>query len=84
MKIDLTNPAWRQTLPPARTVAADDDCAPVPVKPKVKPKPVPVKRLLPDEMQRPTGTFSEQIDVQKKKFKPPVKAVPKPPPVRQC
>lgn len=23
MKIDLTNPAWRQTLPPARTVAAD-------------------------------------------------------------
>ena len=68
----------------ARTVAADDDCAPVPVKPKVKPKPVPVKRLLPDEMQRPTGTFSEQIDVQKKKFKPPVKAVPKPPPVRQC
>jgi len=23
VKIDLTNPAWRQTLPPARTVAAD-------------------------------------------------------------
>lgn len=23
MKIDLTNPAWRQTLPPARTIAAD-------------------------------------------------------------
>lgn len=23
MKIDLSNPAWRQTLPPARTVAAD-------------------------------------------------------------
>jgi len=23
VKIDLSNPAWRQTLPPARTVAAD-------------------------------------------------------------
>jgi len=68
----------------SRTVAADDDCAPAPVKPKAKPRPVAVKRLLPDEMQRPSGTFSEQIDVQKKKFKPPVKAVPKPPPVRQC
>ena len=23
MKIDLANPAWRQTLPPARSIAAD-------------------------------------------------------------
>jgi hypothetical protein len=43
-----------------------------------------VKRILPDGMSKPSGSFTEQIDVQKKKFKPPAKAVPTTPPARQC
>jgi hypothetical protein len=62
-------------------VGRDDDCVPLPV---VKPKPKPVKRILPDGMSKPSGSFTEQIDVQKKKFKPPAKAVPTTPPARQC
>jgi len=66
-------------LPGARAVAPDEDCAPEP-----KPKPKPIKRVLPDAMKRPAATFSEQLDEQKKKFRPPQKIAPKPPPSRQC
>ncbi|MCZ8338715.1 MAG: Ig-like domain-containing protein [Burkholderiaceae bacterium] len=62
-------------------VGRDDDCVPLPV---AKPKPKPVKRILPDGLSKPSGSFTEQIDVQKKKFKPPAKAVPTTPPARQC
>ena len=68
-------------VPAARVVAPDDDCAPEP-KPKAKPKPV--KRVAGDAPQRPASSFSEQIDVQKKKFRPPAQLAPKPPPARQC
>ncbi len=62
-------------------VGRDDDCVPLPV---VKPKPEPVKRILPDGMSKPSGSFTEEIDVQKKKFKPQAKAAPTTPPARQC
>ena len=61
-------------------VAADDDCVPAPP----KPRPKPVKRILPDGLSKPAPSFSEQIDVQKKKFRPPAKVVPTTPPARQC
>ncbi|MFM1990586.1 MAG: hypothetical protein RJA99_3543 [Pseudomonadota bacterium] len=63
-------------------VAADDDCKPVVV---AKPRPKPVKRILADGVvPKPSTSFSEQIDVQKKKFKLPPKVAPKPPLERQC
>jgi fimbrial isopeptide formation D2 family protein len=75
-------PASAVAPPPAASgdaVAKDEDCEPVP-----KPKPKPVKRILSDGLTKPAGSFTEQIDAQKKKFKPPAKVVPKPLPTRQC
>jgi fimbrial isopeptide formation D2 family protein/uncharacterized repeat protein (TIGR01451 family) len=65
--------------PAEPALKVDDDCEPPP-----KPKPKPVKRILPDAAVRPAPSFSEQLDVQKKKFRPPAKVVPKTPPARQC
>ena len=62
-------------------VGADDACPPLP---PAKPKPKPVKRILPDALSKPSGSFTEQIDAQKKKFRPPVKVLPTLPPARQC
>jgi fimbrial isopeptide formation D2 family protein len=75
-------PASDVAPPPAASgdaVARDEHCEPVP-----KPKPKPVKRILSDGLTKPAGSFTEQIDAQKKKFKPPAKVVPKPLPTRQC
>jgi hypothetical protein len=66
---------------PERAVAKDEDCEPAP---PPKPKPKPVKRILSDALTRPSGSFTEQIDAQKKKFKPPAKVKPAPVPARQC
>lgn len=62
-----------------RTLGPADDCEPPP-----KPKPKPVKRILPDSLARPAPSFSEQLSVQKKKFRAPANVVPKAPPARQC
>jgi hypothetical protein len=62
-----------------RTLGPADDCEPPP-----KPKPKPVKRILPDSLARPAPSFSEQMSVQKKKFRAPANVVPKAPPPRQC
>lgn len=62
-----------------RTLGPDDDCEPPP-----KPKPKPVKRILPESLARPAPSFSEQLSVQKKKFRAPANVVPKAPPARQC
>jgi hypothetical protein len=62
-----------------RTLGPADDCEPSP-----KPKPKPVKRILPESLARPAPSFSEQLIVQKKKFRPPANVVPKAPPARQC
>lgn len=67
--------------PAARPAAVADDCPP---EPKPKPKPKPVKRVLPEALQRPSAPFSEQIEQQKKQFRPPASVAPKPPPARQC
>jgi hypothetical protein len=74
-------PAASGAPAPERALTKDDDCVPEPV---AKPKPKPVKRILSDGVGKPTGSFSEQIDVQKKKFKPPAKVVPKAVGARQC
>jgi VCBS repeat-containing protein len=65
--------------PAAAVLSAADDCEPAP-----KPKPKPIKRILPAPLVRPAPSFSEQLDVQKKKFRPPAKVAPKLPPARQC
>ncbi|MCX7231759.1 MAG: DUF4347 domain-containing protein [Burkholderiales bacterium] len=62
-----------------RTLGPADDCEPPP-----KPKPKPVKRILPESLARPAPSFSEQLSVQKKKFRAPANVVPKAPPARQC
>jgi len=62
-----------------RTLGPADDCEPPP-----KPKPKPVKRILSDSLARPAPSFSEQLSVQKKKFRAPANVVPKAPPPRQC
>jgi fimbrial isopeptide formation D2 family protein/uncharacterized repeat protein (TIGR01451 family) len=62
-----------------RVLGPEDDCEPPP-----KPKPKPVKRILPESLVRPAPSFSEQLDVQKKKFRAPASVVPKAPPPRQC
>lgn len=56
-------------------LAADDDCVPQePVKPVAKPKPKAVPRSAMSELARPkVRTFSEQVDVEKKRFKAPAK-----------
>ena len=62
-------------------VGANDGCPPLP---PAKPKPKPVKRILPEALSKPSGSFTEQIDAQKKKFRPPAKVLPTLPPARQC
>lgn len=68
-------------VPPGPKPPADEDCKPEVV---VKPRPKPVKRILPDGVAKPSTSFTEQIDVQKKRFKLPPKVAPKPPLSRQC
>jgi len=72
-------PATTVTGAVERTLGPADDCEPSP-----KPKPKPVKRILPESLARPAPSFSEQLSVQKKKFRAPANVVPKAPPARQC
>jgi len=60
----------------AEAIGASDDCSPVePVKPPVaKPKPKAVPRSAMSELARPkVRSFSEQVDVEKKRFQAPAK-----------
>jgi fimbrial isopeptide formation D2 family protein/uncharacterized repeat protein (TIGR01451 family) len=65
--------------PAVAPVLLVDDCDPQP-----KPKPKPVKRIPAEPLVRPAPSFSEQLDVQKKKFRAPAQVAPKLPPARQC
>jgi len=67
-------------------IAAGDDCVPLdPVKPVAKPKPKAVPRSAMTELARPkVRSFSEQVDTEKKRFKPPAKIKVRAVAGRQC
>ena len=67
---------------PEKAVKGDADCVPA-VKAKIKPKAV-KRSVFAEAVAKPSAAFSEQLKDAKKRFKPPVKLIPKQALVKDC